>query len=227
MKIIAVSDLHGYLPRDIPKCDILLIGGDICPHFAKKAGTVGDAQGQADWLDKIFRPWLHDQPADHIIAIWGNHDFVGQYALHPKDLPWILLHESEVTIEGVRIYGTPWTPKFFDWAFMLNDPLLKEKFDAIPEGLDILLSHGPPMWVCDRSYGPGSNHVGSEVLFDRLVNMPKPPSHVVCGHIHGGRGWGRLLEAHCQIWNVSGVDETYYPHNPMWTELVLEDADTL
>ena len=32
----------------------------------------------------------------------------------------IYLEDSGVEIDGVRFWGSPWTPTFMDWAFMLE-----------------------------------------------------------------------------------------------------------
>ncbi len=219
MKIIACADLHGYLPKDIPECDLLILAGDICPHFDKKAGTPKDITGQAAWLDTIVRGWLGKQPAKAIVTIWGNHDFVGLRSdLVPK-LPWILLEDSVVRFQRFMIYGTPWTPTFFDWAFMNDEEDLVKRFAQIPEGMDILVSHGPPRYCCDRL--DSGERTGSKALFDRLRTMEKPPKAVVCGHIHVGRGYGFINrdDGGVPVWNVASLDERYMPHKQMWTEI--------
>jgi Icc-related predicted phosphoesterase len=220
MKIIALADLHGNLPKDLlPKCDILIIAGDICPHFDRRPGTDKDIAGQLYWLETTFQDWLVKQPVKKVLAIWGNHDWVGER--HTPQLPWILLQEDELILDGLRIFGTPYTPTFYNWAFMEDEDKLEQRFKHIPEGLDILISHGPPRWCCDRSFGSNSPHVGSNALYNRLRTMENPPKDLICGHIHGGRGWGRL-EQKVNIWNVAGVDERYVPYKPMWTEVILE-----
>ena len=37
----------------------------------------------------------------------------------PGDQNCIYLEDQEVTVEGLRIYGSPWQPEFCDWAFNL------------------------------------------------------------------------------------------------------------
>jgi hypothetical protein len=46
--------------------------------------------------------------------------------------------------DNIRIYGSPWQPEFYNWAFNLprNGEALKAKWDAIPENTDILITHG-------------------------------------------------------------------------------------
>jgi hypothetical protein len=51
-----------------------------------------------------------------------------------------------VIIEGVKIYGSPWLPSYHDWAFNLErgGEVLKQKWEQIPNGTDVLITHGPP-----------------------------------------------------------------------------------
>ncbi len=142
-----ISDLHGRLPK-IPPGDMLIIAGDIVP-LNKHA-----VESSATWLDFVFRPWLEAQPVQHIVAIWGNHDWIGERRAAIPDLPWVVLQDSETTLEfpatgeQLRVYGTPWTPMFNNWAFNLDDtravqsaegkgrPTLTEKYRTIPSKRD-------------------------------------------------------------------------------------------
>ena len=221
MKLIAVADLHGNLPQDIPECDLLIIAGDICPHFDHKPGSKKDRLGQAGWFTTDFEPWLDEQPAQEVVWLWGNHDFMGTGAYKYLGLRHNHLEDSETALCDLRIYGTPYTPRYFDWAFMETEEKLAERFAHIPEGLDILISHGPSLWACDRAAGNKGDHIGSKALYERISTMQRPPKLLICGHIHGGKGEGFVFGEHgsVHVWNVAGVDEAYIPHQPMWTEI--------
>lgn len=94
MTILATSDLHGQLPT-IGPCDLLLIGGDVCPLDDHSQ------EGQLRWLDQVFRPWLLAIGAKTIIGIAGNHDFIFETrpkAVHELDLPWTYLQDSAVEL---------------------------------------------------------------------------------------------------------------------------------
>ena len=227
MRIIAVADLHGNLPQDVPECDLLIIAGDICPHFDHKPGSAKDVAGQRQWLDTEFQDWLKRRLPARIVGIWGNHDFVGEQD-PPRDELWTLLEDSGTTSGGLSIYGTPYTPRYFDWAFMETEDKLAERFARIPEGLDILISHGPPLWACDRAAGDKGDHIGSKALYERISTMQRPPKLLICGHIHGGKSEGFVFGEHgsVHVWNVAGVDEAYSPHQPMWTELKPVEEET-
>lgn len=196
--IVASSDLHGYLPQ-LPPCDLLLLGGDLCPD--------GTPQLQAEWLDTTFRSWLKQQPAKHIVAVAGNHDFVFQERpdLIPQ-LPWIYLQDSGTELLGLKIWGSPWQPVFFDWAFNLTEPGLAEKWKLIPADTDILLLHGPPHGLGDRT--KRGDHTGSPSLVTRIEEVQ--PKLVICGHIHEARGEYQLGPS--RIVNVSQLDLRYEPY---------------
>src|SRR5262245_54236823 len=142
--IVAISDQHGVLP-EIPPCDLLLIAGDVCPV------TNHGVDFQANWLQWEYRRWLERLPARKIVFIAGNHDFVFEQRSNflPSDYPATYLQDTGITWEGLRIWGTPWQPVFFDWAFNLREPDLAKKWALIPEGTDILVVHGPPFGYGD------------------------------------------------------------------------------
>src|SRR3954471_3350091 len=220
MKILAISDQHGFLP-EIPECDVLLIGGDICPDFmtqkfyTSRVKVDKGEQRQKAWLEREFKPWLESVPAEHIVGIAGNHDFVFEKSFLIPDLPWVYLRDSEVEVDGLRIYGTPWVPNLPFWAFHAkNDEAMKNVYADIPEGIDVLISHGPPKSYGDKVRGwaaKGSEtdpHVGSIPLDEAILRVK--PKAVICGHIHEGYGGyrHRALDD-TYIYNVSIVDETY------------------
>ena len=99
MKIVALADLHGYLPSAIPACDLLLLAGDLTPVQNHAPAF------QAQWLDGPFRAWLQGQPARKIIGVAGNHGFVFEQMpfLVPRDLPWTYLQDSGTEWEGLKI----------------------------------------------------------------------------------------------------------------------------
>jgi Icc-related predicted phosphoesterase len=207
-QISAVSDLHGFLP-DIPPCDLLLIAGDVTP------ATNHGLAFQAEWLNTDFRFWLESVPAQQIVFIAGNHDLVFQHEpwLVPKGLRAVYLQDAAFVWQGLKIWGTPWQPWFFDWAFNLREPELKAKWDLIPEGTDILVVHGPP-----HGYGDGVperdaiRHAGSPSLLARIKEIA--PKLVVFGHIHEGRGEWRVGET--ILANVTVVNAAYEPVYEPW-----------
>lgn len=198
MKIVATSDLHGTLPT-IPQCDLLLIAGDICPVRNHQIYY------HQEWLDKVFRRWLLEVPAKKVVAVWGNHDFIGE--MTPErvpELPWHILTDESVTIEGLRIYGTPWQRRFNNWAFNLSEPELDQKYQAIP-GCDIIVAHGPPYGYGD--FVERKEHVGSRAFLQRIDEIK--PKLAVFGHIHSDPGtWtrnGTILA------NVTLMNDFYQP----------------
>lgn len=209
MRISALSDLHGQLPdvAAIPAADVLVIAGDVCPDnpYTLRDAPLCAAE-QAKWLDSVFVRWLHKVPADVVLMIWGNHDFIG--AMPPyfwPDLPAFILHNSEMTLDGLLFYGSPHVPDLArsGWALCIDDGADSRHWNRAP-ACDILITHGPPRGVCDRV--PNGDHVGSRPLAAYLARTPQVQLHI-CGHIH--EGVGSVGRTH----NVSYVDGAYYPYD--------------
>lgn len=205
MKICCISDLHGFtVPVD--DCDLLLLGGD---YQTKKYGWM-------DWRD-IYKPWIGSiaERGIKVIGVAGNHDWMFAKREYLIRTEWTYLEDSGCEFNGLNIYGSPWQPRYYDWAFNLDEPELARKWSFIPDNTDILLLHGPP-----RGYGDlspfGNERTGSPSLTARIVEIQ--PKLVVCGHIHSGYGIYKLGET--TIVNAAHVNELYQPTNkPIYIEL--------
>ncbi|QJW96479.1 metallophosphatase domain-containing protein [Frigoriglobus tundricola] len=175
MRIVCVSDTHGYHERtDVPDGDVLVHAGDICRH-----GSLADVED--------FNRWLGALPHRHKVVICGNHD--GCFQETPAEARArltnaIYLEDSACEIEGLTFYGSPWTPLFCDWAFMLSDAELAAKWSRIPSGVDVLVTHGPPHGIRDMTNRDEA--AGSLSLLQRVLEV-KPRLHVF-GHIHEAAG---------------------------------------
>jgi len=230
MRIVALSDQHGYMP-EVPPCDLLLIAGDICPDRIRDAVAMYQPDAQAAWFDRMIRPWVATAPARHRVVTWGNHDWCGQACDFTRDAPEhaastalqiVVDRQTTIALEAggacVSIWATPWSTAFMDWAFMKTPQELAETYARIPEGIDILMSHQPPFGYGDRvtELSGHSVHIGSRELLAAIERVR--PRLVVCGHIHGGHG--RYEHEGIPIHNVSVVDERYrHVHEPTVIEL--------
>jgi hypothetical protein len=208
VRVVAVSDLHGQLPT-IPSCDLLLLAGDLCP-IADHAEDV-----QRTFLAGPFADWLEQAPAGAIVGVAGNHDLIAE--LEPAllaGLPWSYLVDDETEAAGLCIWGSPFAVTYGDWAFMESEAELERRFAAIPDGLDVLLVHGPPFGVLDHAVRGAD--AGSHAL--RRAVLRARPAVAVFGHIHEGHGEDLLGETRCL--NASLMDVRYaVRHAPTVFEL--------
>lgn len=203
VKVVATSDLHGRFPK-IPECDVLIIAGDVSPlEFDRDLDLV------ERWLYEQFGEWLAMQPAKHVIGVAGNHDFI--FEQRPDTalgLPWFYLLDEPLWLDGVTFWGTPWVAHLAGWAFYKDREGLAEAYAKVPNDIDVVISHGPPM-------GHVSNNLHREWCSSSVNDMLKrvKPKHFVCGHIHEGYGIERGYRKTTNLYNVSYCDVLYGPVN--------------
>jgi Icc-related predicted phosphoesterase len=209
MKIVAISDthaLHARMTQAIPEGDILIHSGDLTD-----IGALNDV--------KSFADWSKDLPFKHKIIIAGNHDFcfdpdsprnnyipnVEEYLTYAG---WIYLFDSEYKIGNIKIYGSPWQPWFYDWAFnKKRGQELADIWAKIPEDTDILITHGPPYGILDQTFR--GEKVGCEDLLRRIKQI-KPKIHIF-GHIH--EDYGIKQSNGTMFMNSSICNLSYQPIN--------------
>lgn len=207
-RIVCVSDTHNCneLIR-VPNGDLLIHSGD--------ATTMGSVE-----QIKAFNRWFSDLPHEHKVFVAGNHDWIferdNEQARRLLDPSIIYLQDSAIEIDGLKIYGSPWQPRFFDWAFNLNRGYeLAEKWAMIPDDVDILITHGPPNGILDLVPRQGWNeNTGCEELRKRveeIAALGRLRLHVF-GHIHCG--YGTHEEFGVKFVNASNCDEQYNPVQP-------------
>lgn len=227
MIITFISDTHSkhkQVTQDLIGGDLLIHTGDL-----SSVGKEHEIRNFLKWFNmlnnytyKVFIPGNHDRyfelfpdTALKLVAQYPN---------------VIMLKDTEVIIDGVKIYGSPWQPEFCDWSFNLprNGKELANAWSFIPEDTDILLTHGPVYGTLDRVIGEYTN-LGCEKLKERMeVVQPKIHS---CGHIHSARGYmprGYASE-HCTH-HFNGCilnDEYVYTYKPMTIDWDRETNDVI
>jgi len=202
-KAVFMSDSHGF-HHDVhpPDGDILLHAGDLTMN-----GELNVLMDLNDWFGK--------QPHPYKVVIAGNHDrSLGQDQMLGFKIftNAIYLLNSSVEIEGLKIWGSPYTPwnsEIYNY-FAFGKPRydMKGAWRGMPRDADILLTHCPPKGILDKvaetGFNPG-DHVGDELLLDRIRRY-KPKINGF-GHIH--EEYGIVRGKHTTFINCSVVDEFY------------------
>ena len=192
--------LNGFLPGG----DILLCAGDI------------SSRGYKTELENFFKWFDGIDNYDHKIFIAGNHDFGFQD--EPETIKGLLtgyktidyLQDEYLGIQDgdepeLKIWGSPWQPEFHNWAFNLpRGEKIKEKWDLIPDDVDILITHGPAFGKLDYVPYDGLN-VGCEELLKRIEEV-KPKIHL-SGHSHSG--WGYVFNGETHFFNAAILNDRY------------------
>lgn len=199
MKIVTISDTHGmHRSLKMPRGDVSIHCGDFCAR-----GTLADVSE--------FNEWLGTLDYKHKLVIAGNHELC--FEQNPEEAKSLItnaiyLQDSSVIIDGVKFYGSPWQPAFYNWAFNLQRGAeLKQKWDLIDSDTDVLITHGPPHGYLDKTME--NEHVGCEKLI-KAVHRVKPKLHVF-GHIHSGYGIDKVGPT--VMVNASSCTERYEPTN--------------
>ena len=221
MKITFISDTHAkhnQVTSSLPGGDVLIHAGDI-----SNKGYRTEIQDFIKWFSTI-------ENYTHKIFIAGNHDFSCQdevsavqelLRLNPGseylyDDMFLIGDESADYDDMVKVWGSPWQPEFYNWAFNLprQGAELKEVWNMIPSDVDILITHGPPYGHLDYVTYSKQN-VGCELLRDR-IDLIKPKINVF-GHIHSSYGY--KFDGTTHFFNAAVLDERYnFTQKPLSVE---------
>ena len=191
-----LSDTHTQHENvKLPKGDILIHAGDL------------EIRNEKELKDIIS--WFESLDFKYVIWCAGNHDFHMEYLYKnnikpkiPKNIHYLC--NDSIEIEGIKIWGSPFSPIFYDWAFMGNIDELREIWNTIPSDTDIVITHCPVFGINDQVKN-GFISVGCPALRDKLKEI-KPKYHI-CGHIH--EAYGVYKDEYTTYINASLLDEYY------------------
>jgi Icc-related predicted phosphoesterase len=220
MKIVAISDTHGLhgLVPELPEADVFIHAGD----FMNSGRYVDEVLSFNNWLDSLTIP------RERRLIVAGNHDLRFDETHHqssPKVAAkarellsnCVYLQDQETTINGVKFYFSPWTPRFFNWGFNADRGAeIKKHWDKIPDDVEVLVTHGPPIGILDTVAPRQTPRLGCQDLYNRVKELKHLKYHIF-GHIHASRGQtvyrmeGKMVDP--VFVNASFLNEDYRPHS--------------
>ena len=168
MKIVAMSDSHGkHHELDVPEGDVFIHAGD-----ATNIGRLHELEN--------FSAFINALPHPHKIIVAGNHDpCYEKYNFNDFFHDAHFLVDECVVIDNVKFYGSPWTPAH--WAYHCEKECLYQKWQNIPPGIDVLVTHLPPCGILDFDVN-AQMHQGCADLVAHVQKV-KPKYHIF-GHVH-------------------------------------------
>jgi len=190
MEITFISDTHNLHDKlDLAGGEVLVHCGDVTTWGRKKE------------FDK-FIDWFTRQEYKTKIFVAGNHDFC------LEEEGWVVpsnifyLKSSEVIVDGLKFYGHPYTPIYGNMAFNMSEDGLEKENNKVPIDTDVLITHGPPYGILDRTHN--GNNVGSASLRRLFLNFN--PYINAFGHIHEAYGF-RMLDGSRTVFTNCSVHE--------------------
>lgn len=183
-----ISDTHGKhnfikSPCNIEDIDIVIFSGD----EANPRDVYTNEMQSLDFLE-----WFSQLDIPIKIFVAGNHStaiaagLITKQKIESKGI--IYLHNESVEIDGLKIWGSPYTPSFgVGWAYNMKRHKLHTLWATIPDDTDVIVTHGPPKGVLDLAYHKVDNkwlleYCGCAALLKRIYEVN--PKLCCFGHIH-------------------------------------------
>lgn len=215
MEFVFISDthtLHDMMKYPLPEGDVLVHCGD-----SLNVGSENDLKKFIYWFQNL-------KGFDTKIFIAGNHDrcfedkpdwlshYINEENLSQSDCVYLqddffIIEDPEFS-RPIKIYGSPWQPRFFNWAFNVDRDKIHVHWEKIPEDTDILITHGPPQEILDVN--PWGEPCGCSSLRFHVDTRVKPFIHAF-GHIHTQPGY-RIVGDTTFI-NAAICTDQYVPSN--------------
>lgn len=231
IRIVCFSDSHGF-HKDLDvnsffPADLLIFAGDLTMF-----GNPSEVQSFKDWFESINCPNKLLIPGNLDLTFDTNNlerfksrilDNVDTNvkletvkSTFLNDAKFIYAEHSTIEVLGLKIFASPYTPEFMDFAFQYKGAQdAKKIWSQIPSDIDILVTHGPPKGTCDQTQS--GFHAGCDELYRRIQSIQ--PSLSVFGHIHEGHGHGKIGETLCC--NVALVNPNrQIVHKPTYIDLI-------
>lgn len=209
MRLVHISDTHGFHNElTIPECDVLVHSGDL----SYRVGTLEELVS--------FLIWFEKQPARKKIFVGGNHDLfldknesvkhrnagnvygqmmaMQQYndameLIKAYDVKYLC--DKDYVFEGVKFYGSPYSPSFHRerWAFNADrGDEIRSIWGRIPKDTNVLITHTPIYGVFDdlKEYRrDGEDPYAGCADLRAMIKMKLHRVKLHCsGHIHDNHG---------------------------------------
>ena len=244
MKITHISDTHNkhnQLNGKLPGGDLLIHSGDISSLGRKREveSFIKWFNGIDNYTNKIFIAGNHDMSFDSEklmqkkidyfdgkLSVWeteglehipteGKPDWLIELLSNGLDSNVFYLENSDVTIDDIKIWGSPVSPSFgYGWGFNVDRGAnIKKVWDLIPADAGIVITHGPIHGYKDKTHRTYEN-VGCSELFHKLSEV-KPHLHF-SGHIHEDYGYAPIQFGDWSGYAFNGCtcNLRYEPDNP-------------
>eukprot|EP00928_Gymnodinium_smaydae_P025820 TRINITY_DN2045_c0_g4_i1.p1 TRINITY_DN2045_c0_g4~~TRINITY_DN2045_c0_g4_i1.p1 ORF type:complete len:533 (-),score=33.42 TRINITY_DN2045_c0_g4_i1:105-1703(-) len=210
--------LHWEIERfhPMPAADILIHTGDMSNYGnVREMASFNDWLGRVkhryphifvitgnhDWVNTLDRVGRRELDPENALGVQWFRDQLTNA---------VVLDNEEVNALGIRIFGSGWLPWFGNgqpgdihvdsrgwwdnerrliWnAYSRQGHTSVNRYDDIPEGVDVLLTHGPAYGFFDEILG---GKWGSSKQLLEAIQRAKPKVHLF-GHVHEQRGvWDR------------------------------------
>lgn len=217
IRIVHISDTHmlhdGYLSM-IPEGDILVHSGDFSAFSASR--YIGNKDRDRASVVNEMNSFFQKLPFKYKVLVAGNHELSfnakGKSDLESQLTEVTYLQDRAINIEGINIYGTPWTSK--RWTslargFSKSWGKFEHFWDLIPSETDVLVTHMPPLGIMDlasKKFAGVKNllsanepcticgdthemfeHWGCKELKKTVLKRVRPVVHMF-GHVHESTG---------------------------------------
>ena len=225
MKIWHISDSHGFHKQlQVPEgIDLVIHTGD-CSNYMDPFTNELEVRGFIDWYEQIPIPNKIFVPGNHDTSIERNlvkaSDFITR-GIH-------LLNHDWMDVNGIKIFGSPYTPTYGQWAFMKSRETINRVWEQIPEGMDIVAVHGPCKGMLDCSYDRQNvlEYCGDSALRKHILYRVKP-KYFLSGHIHNHKdiintGFRHLPDYGITFSNAAGVEDGRFDKGIVYNGNVFE-----